>query len=201
MCQGRYCNLFRCHGGNDQDNAAVPAAPHLKDNTALIMRLYKLHCEMLVKRPLAETFAFFQDPANLSRITPPWLSFNIVTKDVAMAQGAQFDYIIRWLGLPMKWRSLITQYEPPKLFVDEQLIGPYKTWHHRHTFAETGNGVIVGDSLEYSLPFGPLGAIAQAVLVKRQLEEVFRYRQSELAKIFAGQTQELIKPNITVIRV
>ena len=160
------------------------------------MRIYKLHCELLVKRPLNETFAFFENPANLGRITPPWLSFNIVTKDVRMGQGAQFDYIIRWLGVPMKWRSLITRYSPPREFVDEQLIGPYKTWHHRHTFEETPDGVVVGDHLEYSLPFGPLGAIAQAVMVKRQLEAVFRYRQSELAKIFAGQTKELVPPSI-----
>jgi ligand-binding SRPBCC domain-containing protein len=160
------------------------------------MRLYALHCEMLVKRPLAETFAFFENPANLGKITPPWLSFQIVTKGVPMAQGAQFDYVIKWLGLPMKWRSLISQYNPPFSFADEQLIGPYKTWHHEHTFSQTTNGVIVGDHLQYSLPLGPLGAIAQAVMVKRQLESVFRYRQSELAKIFPGATEELVKPAI-----
>lgn len=162
------------------------------------MRTYKLHCEMLVKRPLKETFAFFENPANLGKITPSWLNFNLVTKDIAMAQGAQFDYVIRWLGLPMKWRSVISIYEPPRLFVDEQLIGPYKTWHHRHTFSETSNGVIVGDHLKYSLPLGPLGVLAQNIIVKRQLEEVFRYRQRALAKIFAGQTQELMSPNIIV---
>ncbi len=158
------------------------------------MRTYTLHCELLVQRPLKETFAFFENPANLGKITPPWLSFNIVGKDVTMKQGAQFDYVIRWLGLPMKWRSLITRYEPPFLFVDEQLIGPYKTWRHRHSFSETSNGVIVSDHLEYTLPLGPLGAVAQMVMVKRQLEEVFRYRQQELAKIFAGQTEELVRP-------
>jgi ligand-binding SRPBCC domain-containing protein len=80
--------------------------------------------------------------------------------------------------------------------VDEQVIGPYKSWHHHHTFSETNAGVIVGDQLEYSLPLGPLGAIAQAVMVKRQLESVFRYRQAELGKVFAGQTEELVKPAI-----
>lgn len=160
------------------------------------MRTYLLECELLVKRPLKETFAFFENPANLGKITPPWLSFNIVTKDVAMQQGAQFDYVIRWLGLPMKWRSLISSYEPPHVFEDEQVIGPYKTWHHRHTFSQTANGVIVGDHLEYSLPLGPLGAIAQAVMVKRQLQEVFRFRQSALSKIFEGQTEELKAPVI-----
>ena len=160
------------------------------------MHTYTLRCELLVKRPIRETFAFFENPANLGKITPPWLSFNIVTKDVAMGQGARFDYIIRCLGLPMKWRSLITKYEPPFLFVDEQLIGPYKTWQHRHTFAETAQGVVVGDHLEYSLPLGPLGTIAQFVMVKRQLEEVFRYRQQALSKVFSGDTEELVHPAI-----
>lgn len=161
------------------------------------MPIYTLYCELLVKRQLKETFAFFEDPANLGKITPAWLSFNIVSHNLAMRAGAEFDYVIRWLGLPMKWRSLITKYDPPFFFEDEQLIGPYKTWHHQHTFSETADGVIVGDHLEYSLPLGPLGAIAQAVTVKRQLESVFRYRQAELSKIFAGQTQELICPAIT----
>jgi ligand-binding SRPBCC domain-containing protein len=160
------------------------------------MHIYTLRCAMLVKRPLTETFAFFENPANLGKITPPWLSFNIVSKNVEMGKGAQFDYVIKWLGLPMKWRSLITQYDPPHSFADEQLIGPYKTWHHEHTFAEASNGIIVGDHLQYSLPMGPLGAIAQAVMVKRQLESVFSYRQSELAKIFLGATEELIAPVI-----
>ena len=160
-------------------------------------RIYKLHCELLVKRPIKETFAFFENPANLGQITPPWLSFTIVSADkVEMRQGAQFNYVIRWLGFPMKWRSLISKYEPPFIFVDEQVIGPYKTWHHQHTFLETADGVIVGDHLEYSLPLGPLGAIAQAVMVKRQLESVFRFRQQALSRIFAGQTEQLVAPSI-----
>lgn len=151
---------------------------------------------MLVKRPLNQTFEFFRDPANLGKITPPWLNFKIVSKDVEMREGAQFDYVIRWLGLPMKWRSRITKYEPPFLFVDEQLIGPYKTWQHQHAFLETPDGVVVSDQLRYSLPLGPLGAFAQAVIVKRQLKEVFRFRQNALSKMFHGQTQELEPPNI-----
>ena len=160
------------------------------------VRVYALNCEMLVQRPLKEIFAFFENPANLAKITPPWLSFNIVTKDVPMGKNAQFDYVIKWLGLPMKWRSLITTYDPPRSFSDEQLIGPYKTWNHEHSFEETGRGVVVGDHLTYSLPMGPLGAIAQSVMVKRQLLSVFRYRQTALAKIFPGATEELTVPTI-----
>jgi ligand-binding SRPBCC domain-containing protein len=160
------------------------------------MHVYTLRCELLVKRPLKETFAFFENPANLGRITPPWLSFKIVTTNVPMAQGAKFDYVIRWLGLPMKWRSLISKYDPPYSFADEQLVGPYKSWHHEHTFRETAAGIIAGDHLEYSLPLGPLGTMAQTLVVKRQLESVFRFRQAALAQIFAGATEQLVTPSI-----
>lgn len=161
------------------------------------MRIYTLHCEMLVKRPLKDTFAFFENPANLGRITPPWLNFKIATPDVQMHAGAKLDYVIRWLGISMKWRSLISSYDPPFSFADEQLIGPYKTWHHQHTFSEVAAGVVVADHLEYSLPLGPLGVVAHAVMVRRQLQSVFRFRQNELAKVFPGHTEELIRPEIT----
>lgn len=161
------------------------------------MRLYSLHSELLVRRPLAETFAFFEKPANLAKITPSWLNFKLISRDSEMREGAQFDYAIKWLGLSMKWRSRISKYDPPLEFVDEQVIGPYHTWHHRHTFRKTTGGVIVGDDLEYSLPLGPLGALAQKALVRRQLLEIFRFRQLALTKIFEGQTQELVRPTVS----
>jgi ligand-binding SRPBCC domain-containing protein len=161
------------------------------------MGLYTLRCEMLVKKSLQETFDFFKNPANLGRITPSWLNFQIVTKDVAMEKGAQFDYVIRWMGLPMKWRSVITEYNPPVSFVDEQVKGPYASWHHEHTFTETPEGVLVGDHVEYALPLGPLGAIAHAVMVKAQLMQTFKYRGEALQNIFPGETQRIGGPRIT----
>lgn len=151
---------------------------------------------MLVRRPLKQTFAFFENAANLGRITPAWLNFRIVSADVAMRQGAEFDYVIRWFGMPMKWRSLIAKYAPPFVFVDEQMVGPYKSWHHEHTFSETPNGVIVSDNLEYELPFGPLGDVAHSLLVKHQLKAIFRYRQKALGEIFNGETQQLVLPSV-----
>jgi len=134
--------------------------------------------------PLAEVFRFFEDPRNLGRITPPWLNFAIVDPaGVRMRKGAEIDYVIRWQGLPMKWRTLITEYNPPMRFVDEQARGPYALWHHEHTFEETAEGVEIRDRVDYRLPLGPLGAIAHAVMVKRQLLEIFRFRQGAIAKI------------------
>jgi ligand-binding SRPBCC domain-containing protein len=161
------------------------------------MGIYTLRCDTLVKRSLQETFDFFKNPANLGKLTPAWLNFQIVTKDVAMRQGAEFEYVIHWLGLPMHWRSIITEYNPPYGFADEQAKGPYSSWQHHHTFAETADGVVVGDHVKYSLPLGPLGAIAHAVMVKRQLTQTFEFRGEALEKIFPGATRRISGPTIT----
>jgi ligand-binding SRPBCC domain-containing protein len=139
-----------------------------------------LRCELVTETPLAETFRVFENPYNLAKITPPWLNFRIVTENLKMRRGALIDYRIGWLGLPMKWRTLITEYDPPLSFVDEQLKGPYVLWRHRHTFLETAEGTVVGDEVRYILPMGPLGRVAHAVMVRRQLEGIFRYRQKAL---------------------
>jgi ligand-binding SRPBCC domain-containing protein len=134
--------------------------------------------------PLAEVFRLFEDPRNLARITPPWLNFRIVDPDsVHMRKGAEINYIIRWQGLPMKWKTLITEYDPPLRFVDEQKRGPYSLWHHEHTFEETADGVVIRDSVTYRLPLGVLGRIAHGLMVKRQLLEIFRFRQAAIAEI------------------
>lgn len=141
---------------------------------------------MVAPVALAEVFRFFEDARNLGRITPPWINFQIVNPEgIAMREGAEIDYIIRWQGLPMKWKTLITQYDPPRCFVDEQLRGPYSLWHHEHTFEETAEGVAIRDRVVYRLPLGPLGRIAHALMVKRQLLEIFRFRQAAIAKILA----------------
>lgn len=146
---------------------------------------YELNSELVVPAGIEETFAFFEDPRNLSRITPLWLNFRIRTPEpLVMRPGAQFDYTIRWLGLPMSWKTLISAYEPPRRFVDEQLRGPYTRWRHEHTFVETPDGTRVLDHVVYALPFGPLGRLAHRLVVRRQLQEIFAYRRRVLRQIF-----------------
>lgn len=141
---------------------------------------------MTAPAPLREVFGFFEDPRNLGRITPPWLNFRILDPDrVRMRRGAEIDYVIRWQGVPMKWKTMIAAYDPPRGFVDEQARGPYSLWHHEHTFEETPDGVLIRDQVDYRLPLGPLGEIAHAVMVKNQLLEIFRFRQKAIAEILA----------------
>ena len=149
------------------------------------MKYYVLKKEQFIPRPLKEVFAFYERPENLARITPPWLGFRIVTPSpIVMRQGALFEYTIRVMGTRLRWISVISAYEPPFKFIDEQIKGPYAYWHHTHTFAEAKDGTMVGDEVRYALPFGPLGSLAQRIAVRRQLEKVFTYRAEVCKSIF-----------------
>ncbi|MDE3195557.1 MAG: SRPBCC family protein [Acidobacteriota bacterium] len=158
---------------------------------------YRLECSLTLKLPLSEVFSFFEDPRNLGRITPPWLNFRILNPEsLVMKAGAEIDYVIGWLGLPMKWKTVITGYDPPHRFIDEQARGPYALWRHEHTFEETPEGVVIRDRVDYRLPLGILGRIAHALLVRRQLEAIFRYRRKTIAAILAAPpAKSLARPS------
>jgi len=152
------------------------------------MTTHRLHAEILIDRPIEEVFDFFSRPENLGRITPRGLGFEQRSVDMEMRDGLEIDYRVRpLLGVPMRWRSRITDYDPPHGFRDVQLRGPYRTWDHRHTFERVGDSTRVIDEIEYSLPFGPLGEIAHAAVVRGQLEEIFRHRSRTIRSVFATQ--------------
>ncbi len=149
------------------------------------MKIYSLERRITVPAAVAETFAFFENPRNLARITPPWLGFRILNPEpVAMSHGAEIDYRIRVAGVPLAWKTLITEYEPPFLFTDQQIAGPYLFWRHRHEFHPTPEGTEVRDRVDYALPLGFLGRAAHRLYVGRKLREIFDYRAETLARIF-----------------
>ncbi len=139
----------------------------------------------LVPAPLSEVARFFEEPKNLGEITPPFLNFQIRTEGpLEMREGALIDYTIRLHGVPMLWRTKIDRYVPQVEFVDLQLEGPYKYWHHLHTFRRVDRGTEIGDEVTYELPLGPLGAVAHSLFVRRQLETIFDFRAQVVREKF-----------------
>jgi len=150
----------------------------------LKMPNYTLDQQQLVRRSLEDVFAFFSSPENLQHLTPRFLDFRILTPvPIEMREGALIDYRISVRGVPLRWQTRIESYEPMRSFVDVQLRGPYRLWRHTHTFEATPEGTDVRDHVEYALPFGPLGQLAHALIVKRDLEQIFAYRRDVIAQL------------------
>lgn len=136
---------------------------------------------------LEEVFGFFEDPTNLEAITPPWLNFEIVSStDGEVRAGTELEYRLRWLGVPMGWKSRISEYERSRHFADEMLSGPFVSWYHRHVFTEVPEGVEMLDDVAYELPLGPLGRLVHRLGVRRQLDAIFDYRRDTIAGISEG---------------
>ena len=146
------------------------------------MKTFRYRDELALHKPLAEVFDFFARAANLERLTPDWLRFEILTPGpIEMKVGALIDYRIKWRSIPMRWRTEIEIWDPPHRFVDRQLSGPYRLWRHEHLFEERGNGTEVIDQVEYA-PFG--GAIVNRLAVARDVRRIFNYRRQTLQQIF-----------------
>ena len=146
------------------------------------MKVHTLRtCQTLPATPGA-VFPFFADAGNLQRITPPWLHFSILTSlPIQMAVGTLIDYRIRIRGIPVRWRTRITVWEPPHRFVDEQVRGPYRLWVHEHTFREAQGGSEMEDLVRYA---SPGGGLIHRWLVRPELERIFAYRKEVLAGMF-----------------
>ena len=147
-------------------------------------RGFVLTTRQFVNRTREEVFAFFSDASQLGRITPPFLKFKIQTPlPIELKKGALIDYSLTLRFLPIRWRTEISAWDAPNRFVDRQLKGPYKLWHHEHTFEEIEGRTLVKDVVFYK-PIG--GALVHKLFVRRDLEKIFRYRQEKIAEIFRG---------------
>ncbi len=137
--------------------------------------------------PMDRVYAFFADAWNLERITPPELRFHITTPHpLLMSTGTLIDYRLRLFGIPLRWRTVISLWDPPHRFIDEQLEGPYAEWVHLHEFDEEEQQTTMRDTVEFRLPLWPLGEVALP-LVAVQLHRIFSFRQLKTAAILAGE--------------
>ena len=145
---------------------------------------HHLFREQFVPRRLDEVFAFFAQAGNLERITPPWLRFRLVTDEpVEMGAGTLIEYHLRLHRVPLRWISRIEHWEPGRAFEDVQVKGPYRVWRHRHEFRPVGGGTLVHDHVRYALPLGPLGELAHAAFVERDLARIFAFRHATVARL------------------
>ena len=149
------------------------------------MKLHTLTREQHLDRPPDEVFPFFAEARNLQKITPPALGFQVVTPgEIEMGVGTLIQYRLRIRGLPLDWLTRIERWEPGVAFVDTQLAGPYRLWHHTHTFEARSGGTLMRDVVHYALPLWPLGE-ASAPLVRRELSTIFDFRREAVAHILA----------------
>ena len=151
------------------------------------MKIYTLKRQQTIARPRPEVFSFFEQPENLEKITPTSVGFVILTpRPIKMKTGLVLDYTIRILGLPVRWTTLICDYNSPHQFCDVAIRGPYSFWHHTHTFEETDSGTVMTDEVRYALPFGFIGRIVHSLWVRRELNRIFDYRAGVMHDMLGG---------------
>jgi ligand-binding SRPBCC domain-containing protein len=149
--------------------------------------LYTIETSQLISADLATVWAFMSNPRNLARLTPPYLGFEVLSKENndCVYPGQIIEYYVKpLLNIKLHWVTEITHVQDKSYFVDEQRFGPYAFWHHKHFLQETAGGVEMRDLVHYKLPLGLLGKLANAAFVKKQLKGIFDFRYQQLETLF-----------------
>ena len=138
--------------------------------------------ELWLPQPRETVFLFFANAQNLEAITPPFIRFTVLTPaPIEMRQGALIDYRLRIRGMPVRWQTLISVWDPPNRFVDEQLRGPYRQWIHEHAFEERDGGTLMTDRVRYKVPGG---ALINRLFVRSDVKRIFEFRRQKLLELF-----------------
>jgi len=152
------------------------------------MKTYQLKFEQKLPISLEQAWDFFSSPLNLAKITPDHMGF-IITSDFKEGQKMYPGMIITYkvsplLGIKLNWMTEITHVQEGKYFVDEQRFGPYALWHHQHHFEEIKGGVHMKDIINYAIPYGFIGRIANSILVENEVRGIFDYREKKVEELF-----------------
>lgn len=148
--------------------------------------LNTINRKQVLNTDIRDCWDFFSNPLNLSDITPEWLHFRVLSElPDKMYPGLIIEYNIKpFKKVTFRWVTEITHVDKPKYFVDEQRIGPYRFWHHKHFFTETNDGVLMQDTVHYQLSFGLLGQFLHKTIIRKKIEDIFDYRYRKLNEIF-----------------
>ena len=151
------------------------------------MAVYQLTTEQKLTTSIDAIWDFISSPRNLQKITPDYMGFDITSENLPekMYPGMIIRYKVSpLLGLKMTWVTEITHVVDKSYFVDEQRVGPYKIWHHQHRIVPIKKGVLMTDQVTYVPPMGILGAMANKMIIRKKLNEIFEYRRTVLADSF-----------------
>jgi len=151
------------------------------------MAFYQFNQEQIIDASMEEVWDFISSPMNLKKITPPYMGFDVITLDIPkkMYPGMIIAYKVSPLfGIKTTWVTEITKVKPLAFFIDEQRVGPYKLWHHQHFIEPHPKGVLMKDIISYSPPFGFLGSIANSLIIKSKLKEIFNFRKKAIIEQF-----------------
>lgn len=151
------------------------------------MAVYQFYKEQKIPTSIDQIWDFISSPKNLKRITPDYMGFDINSGHIAekMYPGMMISYTVKPIfSLKMNWVTEITQVQERVFFIDEQRVGPYKIWHHEHRIAKIDGGVLMTDLITYRPPFGFIGKIANRLMIKGKLNEIFVYRENALIEVF-----------------
>lgn len=155
------------------------------------MGFYQLYKTQKIPATIDKVWDFISSPANLKKITPAYMGFNITSKILSekMYPGMIISYKVSpVLGIKMTWVTEITQVKENEYFVDEQRVGPYSMWHHEHKIEAIEDGVLMTDIVSYKPPFGFLGSLANSFIIKKQLKEIFEFRTVAMEEMFGRMT-------------
>ena len=151
--------------------------------------VHVLSREQVLDAPPSEVFSFFSDARNLEAITPPLLRFRLLTPEpIAMGAGTFLQYALRIHGVPVRWDTLIQEWEPPHRFIDVQVRGPYRLWHHTHSLepVDDGSATVMRDTVRYAVGFGFFGEVARRAVVVRDVRAIFAFRAERVPALLAG---------------
>ena len=133
--------------------------------------------ESLIKAAPERVFAFHELPDAFARLLPPWENAKIIqTADISKV-GSRAIIEQKLFGIvPSRWVAEHTAYDPPRMFEDVQVSGPFASWRHRHVIKPHELGALLRDEIEYAPPLGPLGGLVAPYLIEPKLQKMFDYR-------------------------